>query len=106
VTVPPSHIPVVTIIFTFSRAAFRAAAGHDVELGLVEQPHDPPWSPGAKRARLSTCPIDVLLLGQLERPPDACGLLRALRAGEYPRIHPGLAVVTLGAGDELTVLRA
>jgi hypothetical protein len=33
-------------------------------------------------------------------------LLRALRAGEYPWIHPGLAVVTLGAGDELTVLRA
>jgi DNA-binding response OmpR family regulator len=33
-------------------------------------------------------------------------LLRAIRSGRYPRIHPGLAVVTLGADDELTVLRA
>jgi DNA-binding response OmpR family regulator len=57
-------------------------------------------------ARLSACPVDVLLLGELERPADAFGLLRAVRAGEHPRIHPGQAVVTLGAGDELTVLRA
>jgi hypothetical protein len=33
-------------------------------------------------------------------------LLRALRAGEHPRIHPGLAVITLGTGDDLTTLRA
>jgi DNA-binding response OmpR family regulator len=29
-----------------------------------------------------------------------------VRAGEHPRIHPGLPVITLGAGDELTALRA
>jgi hypothetical protein len=29
-----------------------------------------------------------------------------VRAGEHPRVHPGLPVITLGAGDELTVLRA
>jgi hypothetical protein len=56
--------------------------------------------------RLSACPVDVLVLGELERPADAFGLLRAIRSGQYPRIHPGQAVVTLGAGDELTVLRA
>jgi CheY-like chemotaxis protein len=57
-------------------------------------------------ARLSDCPVDVLLLGALERPSDAFGLLRAVPADEHPRIHPGLAVITLGAGDELTTLRA
>jgi DNA-binding response OmpR family regulator len=51
-------------------------------------------------------PVDVLVLGELERPADAFGLLRAFRSGQYPRIHPGQAVVMLGAGDELTVLRA
>jgi DNA-binding response OmpR family regulator len=50
--------------------------------------------------------IDVLVLGELQRPADAPGLLRALRGGEHPRIHPGLPVITLGAGDELTTLRA
>jgi len=29
-----------------------------------------------------------------------------VRAGEYQRVHPGLAVITLGAGDELSALRA
>jgi two-component system OmpR family response regulator len=57
-------------------------------------------------ARLSAHPVDVLVLGELEHPADGPALLRALRAGEYPRIHPGLAVITLGAADELTVLRA
>jgi two-component system response regulator ResD len=48
----------------------------------------------------------VLVLGELQRPADAPTLLRAVRAGEYPRIHPGLPVITIGAGDELTTLRA
>jgi DNA-binding response OmpR family regulator len=56
--------------------------------------------------RLSACPVDVLLLGDLERQADTFGLLRSVRAGEHPRIHPGLAVVTLAGDDELTVLRA
>jgi two-component system response regulator MtrA len=55
---------------------------------------------------LSGQAIEVLLLGELQRPADAPGLLRAVRAGEHSRIHPGLAVITLGAGDELTALRA
>jgi two-component system OmpR family response regulator len=29
-----------------------------------------------------------------------------VRAGEHPRVHPGQPVITLGAGDELTALRA
>src|SRR4051812_26799844 len=31
--------------------------------------------------RLSACPVDVLLLGELQRRADAFGLLRAVRAG-------------------------
>jgi DNA-binding response OmpR family regulator len=50
--------------------------------------------------------IDVLLLGELQRPPDAPGLLRAVRGGQHHRIHPGLPIITIGAGDELTTLRA
>jgi DNA-binding response OmpR family regulator len=50
--------------------------------------------------------IDVLLLGELQRPADAPGLLRAVRGGQHQRIHPGLPVITIGAGDELTTLRA
>jgi two-component system KDP operon response regulator KdpE len=57
-------------------------------------------------ARLSEQAIDVLILGQLEHPADAPRLLRAIRADEHPRIHPGQPVVTLGPDDELTVLRA
>jgi DNA-binding response OmpR family regulator len=57
-------------------------------------------------ARLSAHPVDVLVLGELEHPADGPALLRAIRAGEHPRIHPGLAVITIGATDDLTVLRA
>jgi DNA-binding response OmpR family regulator len=63
-------------------------------------------SPTAAVARLSAHEIDVLLLGRLQRPADAPALLRAIRAGEHPRIHCALPVITLGADDELTVLRA
>jgi two-component system response regulator ResD len=57
-------------------------------------------------ARLSEQAIDVLILGDLEHPADGLRLLRAIRGDEHPRIHPGQAVLTLGADDELTVLRA
>jgi DNA-binding response OmpR family regulator len=50
--------------------------------------------------------IDVLVLGELQRAADAPGLLRAVRGGQHQRIHPGLPVITIGAGDELTTLRA
>jgi DNA-binding response OmpR family regulator len=57
-------------------------------------------------ARLSSYPVDVLVLGELQRPADAPGLVRAIRAGELERVHPGLAIITMGAGDELSALRA
>jgi DNA-binding response OmpR family regulator len=47
-----------------------------------------------------------MVLGRLQRPADAPALLLAVRAVEHPRIHPGQPVITLGADDELTVLRA
>jgi len=57
-------------------------------------------------AKLSTHAIDVMVLGDLQRPADAPALLRSIRAGERPRIHPGQPVITLGNSDELTALRA
>jgi DNA-binding response OmpR family regulator len=57
-------------------------------------------------AKLSCYAVDVLILGQLEHPADGPELLRSVRAGEHERIHPGLPVITLGAGDELSALRA
>jgi DNA-binding response OmpR family regulator len=57
-------------------------------------------------AKLSAHAIDALILGDLEHPADAPGLLRAVRTGQHPQIHPGVAAITVGATDELTVLRA
>jgi DNA-binding response OmpR family regulator len=57
-------------------------------------------------ARLSEHAIDVLILGDLEHPTDGLRLLRAIRADEHPRIHPSQPIITLGADDELTALRA
>jgi len=57
-------------------------------------------------AKLSAHAIDVMILGDLQRPADAPALLRAVRAGAHPKIHPGQPVITVGAGDELTALRA
>jgi two-component system response regulator ResD len=63
-------------------------------------------SPQAAIAGLSAHAIDLMVLGRLHRPADAPALLRALRAGEHSGIHPGQPVITLGADNELTVLRA
>jgi DNA-binding response OmpR family regulator len=60
----------------------------------------------AVTARLAAHAIYALILGNLQHPADAPALLRTVRAGQHPRIHPGLAVITLGATDELSVLRA
>jgi DNA-binding response OmpR family regulator len=57
-------------------------------------------------AKLSAHAIDVMLLGGLQRPADGPALLRSVRAGELERIHPALPVITIGGGDELSVLRA
>jgi DNA-binding response OmpR family regulator len=56
--------------------------------------------------RLSAHAIDVMILGRLQRPAAGPALLRAIRAGEHPRIHCGQPVITLGDDDELTVLRS
>jgi DNA-binding response OmpR family regulator len=62
--------------------------------------------PGAI-AKLSTHAIDVAILAGLERPADAPALLRDLRAGKrHTRVHPAQPVVTIGAPDDLSVLRA
>jgi DNA-binding response OmpR family regulator len=57
-------------------------------------------------AKLSSHAVDVLILGELEQPYETTALVRSVRAGKHPRIHPGLAIVTLGPGDELSALRA
>ena len=57
-------------------------------------------------AKLSTHAVDVLLLGELHRPADSPALLRAIRAEQHTRIHPAQPVITLGADDELSALRA
>jgi hypothetical protein len=49
----------------------------------------------------------VLILGDLGRPADAILLLRSLRAGRlHSRVHPSQPVITLGASDEFSTLRA
>jgi DNA-binding response OmpR family regulator len=63
-------------------------------------------STAAAIAKLSAHAIDVMILGRLQRPADSPALLRSVRAGEHLRIHPAQPVITLGADDELTVLRA
>ena len=63
-------------------------------------------SPQAALARLSAHAIDLMVLGRLHRAADGPALLRAIRAGEHPQIHPGQPVITLGADNELDVLRA
>jgi CheY-like chemotaxis protein len=57
-------------------------------------------------AKLSAHAVDVLILGDLEPRSEATALLRSMRAGKHPRVHPGLPVITMGADDELTTLRA
>ena len=63
-------------------------------------------STAATIAKLSAHAIDVMILGCLQRPADGPALLRAMRAGEHPRVHPAQPVITIGDDDELTVLRA
>jgi DNA-binding response OmpR family regulator len=57
-------------------------------------------------AKLSTHAVDVLLLGDLARPGDSPALLRAIRAEAHTHVHPGQPVITLGADDQISALRA
>jgi hypothetical protein len=79
----------------------RRAAGRRRAHRLRGRQHE-----GAAIAKLSAHAIDVMILGRLQRPAAAPALLRAIRAGDHERIHPAQPVITLGATDELTVLRA
>jgi len=74
------------------------ADGHTIHLA-----HDRP----SAIAKLSTHATDVVILAGLERPADAPALLRDLRAGAlHDRVHPEQPVVTIGAPDDLSTLRA
>jgi DNA-binding response OmpR family regulator len=57
-------------------------------------------------AKLSAYAVDVMLLADLPRPADSPALLRAIRADQHARIHPAQPVITLGADDEISALRA
>jgi len=58
-------------------------------------------------AKLSTHPVTMTILGELEEARSATALLRDVReANAYPRVHPAQPIITLGASDELTALRA
>lgn len=58
-------------------------------------------------AKLVAHATDVLILGELDTPAAATRLLRDLRAGQlHRRVHPGQPVITLGASDTVTALRA
>jgi DNA-binding response OmpR family regulator len=58
-------------------------------------------------AKLATQAIDVIVLGELDRPAAATRLLVDLRAGALHRqIHPATPVVTTGGTDTLSTLRA
>jgi DNA-binding response OmpR family regulator len=89
-----------------------AGADHDRRTFLAEQLdadghtiHEADQT-AAVIAKLSSHAVDVLILSELERPWETTALVRSVRAGRHPRIHPGLAVITLGAGDDLSTLRA
>jgi DNA-binding response OmpR family regulator len=97
---PRHHTLLIATTEQHQRAFLAAqldADGHDI--------YEADTTTGALRALCSQA-IDVLVLGELQRPSDAPGLLRGLRGSEHPRVHPGLPVITIGAGDELTTLRA
>jgi hypothetical protein len=66
--------------------------------------HDADSAAGAI-AKLSAYAVDVLLLGELQRPADSPALLRAIRTEAHTRIHPAPPVITLGNADALTALR-
>jgi DNA-binding response OmpR family regulator len=61
----------------------------------------------ATTAKLSAHAVDLLILADLARPADTTKLVRELRAGRLDsRVHPAQPVITLGASDELSILRA
>jgi DNA-binding response OmpR family regulator len=73
------------------------ADGHDV---------DTAESASAAIAKLGAHAIDVALMGDLDEPSTAAALVREIRGGSHQRVHRDQPIITVGAGDELTVLRA
>ena len=63
-------------------------------------------SPEQTTATLAAHAIDVMLLGDFDSAADTPALLRALRAGQLHRVHPGQPVVTIGDASELATVRA
>jgi DNA-binding response OmpR family regulator len=57
-------------------------------------------------AKLCAQAIDVAVVGDLDEPATAIALVRDIRAGRHQRIHGDQPIVTVGEGDELSVLRA
>jgi DNA-binding response OmpR family regulator len=63
-------------------------------------------SADAAIAKLGAHAIDVAVVADLDGPAAAAALVRSIRAGRYQRIHRDQPIVTVGADDELAVLRA
>ena len=63
-------------------------------------------SADAAIAKLGAHAIDVAVVADLDEPAAATALVRSIRAGRYQRIHRDQPIVTVGADDELAVLRA
>ena len=57
-------------------------------------------------AKLSAQAIDVAVVADLEEPAAATTLVRAIRTDRYHRIHREQPIITVGAADELSALRA
>jgi len=64
-------------------------------------------SAASMTARLTAHAIDVVVLGELERPALSLATLRQLRGGQlHTRVHPAQPVITLGQSDNLATLHA
>ena len=61
---------------------------------------------GTTVAKLAAQAIDVAVVAELEQPAVAPAVVRAIRAGVHQRVHRSQPIITVGAGDELTTLRA
>jgi DNA-binding response OmpR family regulator len=57
-------------------------------------------------AKLSAQAVDVGVFADLDEPAAATTLVRDIRANKHRRIHCDQPIITFGAGDELSALRA
>src|SRR5919201_5944917 len=99
-----ADMPELTLLIAAADAPLREfladqllADGHDV---------DTAESASAAFAKLGAHAIDVALIADLDEPSTAAALVREIRAGSHHRVHRDQPIITVGGGDELTVLRA